>query len=305
MNLDNNDIDNDSEVSEPFSVDIFSKQLRYSPPVLVQFAQHLYRGSVYVFIPFFVFLTLAGWAVYVIVHPIKVPLDTTNVTNITVVVFFGVVVPSVLLIAWYRSIPYWFLNGMDRGWRVLKIIAEENGHRFPDDFWHPFRGNEYGLEENTFADELMIDSNTDIEGFIGSDINISYTAPPNLVMDNNPFGFYLDSVYWKLEKCGLRFYGERMNIFVPYRAIQTVKKGWLWCNIILKLDTARTGGWTEICISLGHLPTMRGDRMLRDELYQRIFAMKAVDLIEQLEELDQLEMNESVRLFNGTVKRLS
>ena len=99
------------------------------------------------------------------------------------------------------------------------------------------------------------------------------------------FGFYFDSAYWRLEQYGLRFYGERMNVFVPYWAIQKIRKGLLWCNIILKLDTTNHfdtqifGQWTEICISIGHLPTMREDRLLRDELYRRIVSLNKLNKV--------------------------
>ena len=148
------------------------------------------------------------------------------------------------------------------------------------------------MEEDTFSDEWVINSETDIDGFIGADVNLSYQyKKPFGKTTVDQFSWYLESTYWKLEQHGLRFYGERMNIFIPYRAISKVKRGWLWCNIILKFDTELTafpyaalvnGHWTEVCISLGHLPSMRGDRMLRDELYQRIAAAKAVDLMGQL-----------------------
>jgi len=281
-----------TDVPEPFSVDIFSEQLRFSRPHGTQALHHLYRWTVYVFLPFFIRLIPAGLAVvYVVIYPIKMPLDITDAVTIIAIIFFGVVIPGMLLTTWYRSIPWWFLNGTERGWQTFKMIAEDNGHRFPDDFWHPFiHHKEFGLEEDTFADELVINSETDIEGFIGADINISYFD--KLVYLKNlrkatakGYGLYLESVYWQLEKHGLRFYGERMNIFVPYRAMQKVRKGLLWCNIVLKLDTSITGRWTEICISIGHLPTMRGDRMLRDELYQRIVAGKAVSLMIQLTEM--------------------
>ena len=75
-------------VPEPFSVDIFSEKLRFSPPASVQFFQHLFRWSVYVFLPFFAFLVLAGLAVFLIIHPIKAPLDTTLAVNIAAVIFF-------------------------------------------------------------------------------------------------------------------------------------------------------------------------------------------------------------------------
>jgi hypothetical protein len=284
---DNNEAKSDG--SEPFSVDIFSERLRFSRPFLIVFFHHLHRWSIYVFIPFSVCLVLAGLAGYVVVNPIKVPLDTANAVNAFAVLFFGVVIPSVLLITWYRSIPWWFLNGTERGWQIFKMIAEENGHRFPDDFWHPFVHNEFGLQEDAFADELVINSETDIEGFIGADVNISYhdkILPSWNRKASESFGVYPESTYWRLEEYGLRFYGERMNIFCPYRAIQSFRKGLLWCNIILKLNQTVTSAplgrvWTEICISIGHLPTMRGDRMLRDELYQRIVVGKVLnDLIE-------------------------
>jgi len=286
------------DVPEPFSVDIFSERLRFSRPHGVQALHHLYRWTVYIFLPFFIRLIPTGLAVvYVIIYPIKMPPDIIGGVNIIAIIFFGVVIPGMLLAAWYRSIPWWFLNGTERCWQTFQMIAEENGHRFPEDFWHPFiHHKEFGLEEDTFADELIINSETDIEGFIGADINISYhdklvylkTLRKTMA---ESFGLYLDSAYWKQEDLGLRFYGERMNIYVPYGAIKTVRKGLLWCNIVLKLDTTVTGRWTEICISLGHLPTMRGDRMLRDVLYERIAishnAAKIADLIEQLDLAEQ------------------
>jgi hypothetical protein len=239
-----------------------------------------------VFIPFFAFLALAGLAVFLMIHPIKAPLDTTLAVNIAAVIFFGMIIPGVLLVMWVRSLPWWFLNGTERGWHTFQQIAEANGHRFPDDFWHPFIHNEFGLETEAFAEELVIDSKMDIEGFIGADINISYKD--KAFVANKPidhFGFYLDSAYWRLEQYGLRFYGERMNIFVPYWTIQKVRKGLLWCNIILKLDTTNHfdtqifGHWTEICISIGHLPTMREDRLLRDELYRRIVSLNKLNKV--------------------------
>jgi hypothetical protein len=278
-------VHDDNDIPEPFSVDIFCEHFRFSPPPAVQVCQHLLRWSIYIFIPFLVCLTLASGAVSIIVNPIEVPLDTSHPVNITAVVFFGIVIPGVLLIAWYRSIPWWFLNGTERGWKTLQLIAEANGHRFPGDFWHPFIHDGFVLQTDTFDDEWIINSETDIDGFIGSDINISFKYV-RIVMKSpvDQFNFYLDSAYWRLEEYGLRFYGERMNIFVPYLAIQTVKKGAIWCNIVLKFDTSLTEPWTEILLSIGHFPTKRGDRMLRDALFQKIFAAKAVDLIEQLTE---------------------
>ena len=102
-------------VPEPFSVDIFSEKLRFSPPASVQFFQHLFRWSVYVFLPFFAFLALAGLAVFFIIYPIKTPLDTTLAVNIAAVIFFGMIIPAVLLLMWVRSLPWWFLNGTERG----------------------------------------------------------------------------------------------------------------------------------------------------------------------------------------------
>lgn len=260
----------------PFSVDIFIRRLRFSKPFLISFFQHLYRWSIYVFIPFSVCLLPGIIAYYVIVNILSHHLNEVGIAAVIIIGLIGIVVPRVLLMMWYRSIPWWFLNGIERDWEILKIIAQENKHRFPDDFWHPFVYGKFGLEENASVDEMIVDFETDIHGFVGSNVNILYAGESSLQTGHS--GFYLDNTYWKMEKYGLRFYGERMNIFVPYQSIQSVKKRLLWCNIIIKLDTDSTfdtsisAYWTELCISVGHLPTMRGDRMLRDELHRRIAA---------------------------------
>lgn len=252
----------DNDLSEPFSVDIFCDNRRFSPALWVQTWQGLCRWAIYLFIPFCMCAILVALAVYVIIFPIETPLDTTNVLNIAAVIFFGIVLPGVLLIMWYRSIPWWFLNGTDRCWQIRRMIAEDNGHRFPEDFWHPFMHNELGAEENVFADELRIDSETDIDGFVGADIFLHYGT-----------NFYFENAYWKLEPYGLRFYGDRMNIFIPYWAIQIVQKN-LLCAINLKLDTSTTGQWTEILIWIEQFATMRDDRRLRNALHQRIISNK-------------------------------
>ena len=288
MQTPQNEVDShdDDDKNEPFSVEIFSRRLRFSRPFLVQFIHHLYRWSIYIFIPFSIRLIPGIIAFTAIVNLMRSPLDATGIAAVFFIGLIGIVLPSILLMKWYRSIPWWFLNGTERCWQTFRFIAEANEHRFPDDFWHPFIYDEFGLEENTFAEELVVDSSTEIEGFIGCDINISYKYTKSLLLSSiEQFDLYFDSAYWQMEKYGLRFYGERVNVFIPYRAMQTVKKGLLFCNIILKFDTKMTfdpqifGHWTEVCVSIGHLPTMRGDRMLRDELYRRITAAKTADLM--------------------------
>jgi len=264
---------------EPFSVDLFSERHRFSLPNLVQFRQHMWRWSIYGFIPFFVCIAVVALFFMVVIHPQMENIDRAQGDGeLYTLICFGAVgtfVPVAFLFVWYRRLPWWFLNGTEKEWRVIRLIAEENRHRFPDDFWHPFMYNEFGLQEGTLSgEEQSLDFEMDITGFIGVNINIQYRIPKR--MAGTPFDkidFYLDTAYGEPEEDGLRIYGERMNVFVPYWAIKKFEKRGA-CEIVLQLEADVTGIWKEICVVMANFPTLQGDRKLRDKLYQQIAAAK-------------------------------
>ena len=235
---------------DSFYVDMFDRRNRFT---LFSFLYGILmvrlRWTFYGFVPALVLFLSCGF--------IRVGIKNGTLDEIGT--FFAITVVAVAVLSFciwfYCYAPYWYLNNVDQDWETVKSYVEKNGHCFPDSFYSPFLPDE---SRNLFLSDFD-ESSKPTDGFIVGSLRFLVGTV-----------WYLETVYWQKDDDGLLFYGERMNINVPYFSIRRVAKGLTPLNIVLKLDQRYTDIYAEIDLYMGHSRTFVADWRLRNVLFEQI-----------------------------------
>lgn len=249
----------DTAGPEPFHAERHSRTRRFSKPAVLVIAIWVLRWTFYLLIP--VALCFGGAVLLVFALEERgIPEHLARC---------GGIVPILMLGIWLWKLPYYYLNGSDLDWQTIRKLKESNGHFDPYeedeelarafDAYRPQRYGGFGVFDDPEEPE-------NLDRFISCNINVQMGDPGRIT------NFLLDTAYFRIENHGIRFFGERIDIYVPYSAIAELVKG-TGIYITIKLDRRRLGEFHEfsdIIICLGEKRTFRDERKLRNAIYERM-----------------------------------
>lgn len=244
---------------EPFHVEEFREAPRYSISLPLEMLRFVYRWFLRVFLP--IGLGVGSGIFLERTFRESLPPGTSGL-------FF--LPPILLLLWWLWRQPYWYLNGIDRNRDLARAVCPYNGHHFPEDFFEPFENGDMYSATFGFNEDGGLAGRPD--GFFCGDLNIVKKIPGTFFgtpVENMKTG--IETVYWRPEARGLRFFGARMNLYLPFDAIREVVKGTI-LFITLRLDRRYTREYEEIVICLAHKRTLLDEWRFRDALYERLAA---------------------------------